>query len=409
MKKIISILLMLILLSSCTIAKNDLSIAGTSAEPKEETQKAEENKAITKAIWINFNELSMKNLSGGNEQQFRQKAEEMVNNIKDFGLNTIIMQVRPFSDALYKSEIFPYSSYLTGTQGQKVDYDPLAIMIEIAKKSEISVEAWINPYRVLLSNNFDLLADSNPAKKWHNEQKDENLIILPNGIFYNPCSKDAQKLIVDGVREIVKNYDVSAIHLDDYFYPSTDEAIDKTGYEVYLSEGGHMSLSDWRRENVNAVISGIYTAIKSIKKDVKLTISPSGDIAKNRDNLYADVEKWCSEKGYIDTIMPQLYYGFNNSSKPFEETAKEWISIIKNDNIKICFGLSFYKSDKEDAYAGKGKNEWIERNDICSRQVTFLKGLTKYDGFSIFSYSHLFSEKRSENVNKEYNYLKNVV
>ncbi|MEG2081386.1 MAG: hypothetical protein RRZ68_07495, partial [Oscillospiraceae bacterium] len=95
MKKIISILLMLILLSSCTIAKNDLSIAGTSAEPKEETQKAEENKAITKAIWINFNELSMKNLSGGNEQQFRQKAEEMVNNIKDFGLNTIIMQVRP--------------------------------------------------------------------------------------------------------------------------------------------------------------------------------------------------------------------------------------------------------------------------------------------------------------------------
>ena len=141
----------------------------------------------------------------------------------------------------------------------------------------------------------------------------DDLIITGSGIYYNPSSKRAQKIIIDGVREIVKNYNISAIHMDDYFYPTVDEGIDVDLYTNYRNEGGELSLDDWRRENVNTFISGLYSSVKSIKQDVKVVISPAGDIEKNYSMLYADVLKWCSQRGYADIIMPQLYYGFKNS------------------------------------------------------------------------------------------------
>lgn len=104
-----------------------------------------------RAVWVNYNELSMKSLGGGTQTDFQNKSEEMCRNIRESGMNTVIVHVRPFCDAFYASELFPWSVYLTGTQGQGVDYDPLGIFLAAAKAQNLSVQAWINPYRVLLS------------------------------------------------------------------------------------------------------------------------------------------------------------------------------------------------------------------------------------------------------------------
>lgn len=352
----------------------------------------------------------MKSVGGGTAEDFKNKIDTMFENIKAFGLNTVIFQVRPFSDSFCSSEIFPWSSYITGEQGKNPGYDPFLIATNEAEKYGLKIEAWINPYRVSYKDNFDDLSESNPAKQWYTDNPlTDDLIITGSGIYYNPSSKRAQKIIIDGVREIVKNYNISAIHMDDYFYPTVDEGIDVDLYTNYRNEGGELSLDDWRRENVNTFISGLYSSVKSIKQDVKVVISPAGDIEKNYSMLYADVLKWCSQGGYADIIMPQLYYGFKNSSKPFLKMLNLWSEAVKSCNVKLCVGLAYYKSGKTDDNAGDGINEWCENGNICSEEIIYSRRKDNYCGFSVYSYSYLFAENKSENAEKEYLNMKNVL
>ena len=349
-KKVTAILFVLLLLSSCSLKNINLTEhesasfdSGNDNCPNTDDIIADEYRGV----WINYNELSMKSVGGGTAEDFKNKIDTMFENIKAFGLNTVIFQVRPFSDSFCSSEIFPWSSYITGEQGKNPGYDPFLIATNEAEKYGLKIEAWINPYRVSYKDNFDDLSESNPAKQWYTDNPlTDDLIITGSGIYYNPSSKRAQKIIIDGVREIVKNYNISAIHMDDYFYPTVDEGIDIDLYTNYRNEGGELSLDDWRRENVNTFISGLYSSVKTIKQDVKVVISPAGDIEKNYSMLYADVLKWCSQGGYADIIMPQLYYGFKNSSKPFLKMLNLWSEAVKSGNVKLCIGLAYYKSGK---------------------------------------------------------------
>lgn len=283
-KKVTVILFVLLLLSSCSLKNINLTEpesasfdSGTDNCPNTDDIIADEYRGV----WINYNELSMKSVGGGTAEDFKNKIDTMFENIKAFGLNTVIFQVRPFSDSFCSSEIFPWSSYITGEQGKNPGYDPFLIASNEAERYGLKIEAWINPYRVSYKDNFDDLSESNPAKQWYTDNPlTDDLIITGSGIYYNPSSKRAQKIIIDGVREIVKNYNISAIHMDDYFYPTVDEGIDVDLYTNYRNEGGELSLDDWRRENVNTFISGLYSSVKSIKQDVKVVISPAGDIEK---------------------------------------------------------------------------------------------------------------------------------
>lgn len=412
MKKIIFLLCLILLLSSCSIKDAENDPKDNTATEKKTEQKITAPAPVGeyRAVWINYNELSMKGESGGTDESFKNKISGMFKNISDFGLNTVIVHVRPFSDSFYKSELFPWSSYLTGEQGKSPNYDPLKIITEQAKAYNLNVEAWINPYRVSYKNTFDDLSENNPARQWHQENpENDDLIEIDKGIFYNPSSRRAQKLIIDGIREIVKNYDISAVHMDDYFYPSTEAGIDASQYSDYLNSGGTADLAEWRRQNVNAFVSGMYAAIKAINKNVRVVISPAGDIEKNYTNQYADIKEWCQGSGYLDIIMPQLYYGFNNSAKPFEKTAKEWEQAIIHSDVKFCFGMAFYKSGKQDDYAGSGINEWCENTDICERQLNVMRAMKGYYGFAVYSYSYLFSDNMSENAEKEFQNLKNMI
>ena len=412
-KKVTVILFVLLLLSSCSLKNINLTEpesasfdSGNDNSPNTDDIIADEYRGV----WINYNELSMKSVGGGTAEDFKNKIDTMFENIKAFGLNTVIFQVRPFSDSFCSSEIFPWSSYITGEQGKNPGYDPFLIATNEAEKYGLKIEAWINPYRVSYKDNFDDLSESNPAKQWYTDNPlTDDLIITGSGIYYNPSSKRAQKIIIDGVREIVKNYNISAIHMDDYFYPTVDEGIDVDLYTNYRNEGGELSLDDWRRENVNTFISGLYSSVKSIKQDVKVVISPAGDIEKNYSMLYADVLKWCSQGGYADIIMPQLYYGFKNSSKPFLKMLNLWSEAVKSGNVKLCIGLAYYKSGKTDDNAGDGINEWCENGNICSEEIRYSRRKDNYCGFSVYSYSYLFAGNKSENAEKEYLNMKNVL
>lgn len=412
-KKVTVILFVLLLLLSCSLKNINLTDPESASFDSGNDNCPNTNDIIAdeyRGVWINYNELSMKSVGGGTAEDFKNKIDTMFENIKAFGLNTVIFQVRPFSDSFCSSEIFPWSSYITGEQGKNPGYDPFLIATNEAEKYGLKIEAWINPYRVSYKDNFDDLSESNPAKQWYTDNPlTDDLIITGSGIYYNPSSKRAQSIIIDGVREIVKNYNISAIHMDDYFYPTVDEGIDVDLYTNYRNEGGELSLDDWRRENVNTFISGLYSSVKSIKQDVKVVISPAGDIEKNYSMLYADVLKWCSQGGYADIIMPQLYYGFKNSSKPFLKMLNLWSEAVKSGNVKLCVGLAYYKSGKTDDNAGDGINEWCENGNICSEEIRYSRRKDNYCGFSVYSYSYLFAENKSGNAEKEYLNMKNVL
>lgn len=362
-----------------------------------------------RAVWVNYNELSMKSLGGGTEEDFKNKAEEMCRNIRVWGMNTVILHVRPFCDAFYPSEHFPWSAYLSGTQGQAVGYDPVGIFLSCAKAQNLSVQAWINPYRVLLSMEWADLSANNPAKQWYEAGKFENLLLTDSGIYLNPASLEAQTLILNGVRELLQKYSFDAVHMDDYFYPTTDPSVDAPSYEAYLSAGGRLSQDDWRRENVSMFVSALYTAIKAQNPQTQLVISPGGDIRKNHDNLYADVERWAREPGFLDVLIPQLYYGFENGTKPFAQTAAEWANLQFSENVTLCFGLAAYKCGKEDVHAGTGSLEWTQQSDILARQLELCRTLPHYGGFALYTYSSIYMADSDENMKKEWKNFRNVL
>ena len=188
-----------------------------------------------------------------------------------------------------------------------------------------------------------------------------------------------------GVREIVANYDVDAIHFDDYFYAATDSSIDSA---LYAANGGGLSLAAWRRQNVNTMVKEVYAAVKAEKSTVRFGISPQGNTKANYDTLYADVATWLSHTGYVDYICPQIYYGFQNATCPYSEVLKEFDSMIQVDGIDLYVGLAAYKIGNEDTYAGAaGRTEWQQNSDLLSRMVTQARNADKYKGFSLYSYS----------------------
>ena len=142
---------------------------------------------------------------------------------------------------------------------------------------------------------------------------------------------------------------------------------------------------------VNTMIRSVYETIKSYNKDIVFSIAPDGNLNNNYEYHFADVKTWLKESGYVDIIMPQVYYGFENQYKPFMETVKEWNDLIANDT-KIVPVLAFYKVGQLDKQAGSGKYEWLNNNNIINRQINYVKTLNKYEGFTLFRYDFLFND-----------------
>jgi len=348
-----------------------------------------------KAVWVPYMDLD---LSKADEQHFgvfKQKYDSILKNAKEAGMNTVIVHIRPFADAFYRSQYLPWSHLLTGTQGQDPGYDPLAYMVQATHNAGLSFHAWINPLRIRSNNTPEKLASSNPRTVWccdSDPSNDNWTVELSNGIYFNPCYEPVRALIINSVREMVKRYDVDAVHMDDYFYPTQDESFDRKEYDAYRStvrSGEPLSLSNWRMQQINLLVSGLYQAIKETKSSVLFGISPQGN-QENCQNMCADIDTWCSQPGYIDYICPQLYFNFDNKVKPFVRTAQEWKTLVTNPNVKLYAGLALYKANNPDADGGS----WVGKGDLIRRQLEELKQ-EGYQGFALYSYDYLFTQQTS--------------
>lgn len=357
-----------------------------------------------KSVWIAYYELQ-EFTKNSTEKEFHDKIHDAFNKISKLGFNTVTVQVRPCADAFYKSSYFPTSVYFDGEQGRALEYDPLEIMCQASQKYKLNIEAWINPYRVSQDNDYSKLCTDNIALKWHNsEDKADYVKEVDNKLYFNPCYKEVTKLIVDGVTEIVENYSVTAIHFDDYFYPTSDTDFDSTQYELYTDKGGKLSLADWRRENVSNMVRSVYKAVKKVNSSVRFGISPASNIENDYNSLYADIYEWVQEAGYIDYICPQIYFGFKNIYQPFMSTTKKWLKLLENSNVDLYIGLPLYKCGKVDENSAQDddsvKNEFVDNDDIISRQITYISKLDRIKGYYVFSYSQLNSELTKNEVSR---------
>ncbi len=400
---IVSVIAMLsvICISSFTREKppkkqNDINnIAALSSKATADTPESDEE---MRGVWVSYMELSMENESSKTQKAFEDKFTEIAQKCCESGFNTLIVQVRPFCDALYKSSYFPWSHILTGTQGENPQYDALQIMCEICKENNLKIHAWINPYRVSSNETPKKLSDNNPYIK-----NSEIGIKTDNGIFLDPSNETAQQLISDGVKEIAENYDVDGIQFDDYFYPTEDESFDKKQYEAYIEKYGKensMSLDNWRMQNVNTLICKVYRTIKSVDSSVEFGISPQGNIGNN-DGLYADVKSWCTCKGFADYICPQIYFSLENPALTFEDCLDSWTSLDFDENVKLYVGLGGYK-------AGNGEYDeetWLLSDSILADEYDILRNNKSVMGFMLYSYSCLEDDTAKKEINNLINAL----
>ncbi len=354
-------------------------------EPEEKTlEQSETNTEHFMGVWLTYSELSVKG-KNYTEETYRDYIAGLFDSFTEKGINNVFLHIRPFCDALYYSDIFESSEYASGKRGDKADFDILRICTEEAEKRNLKIHAWINPYRVLSVPETKLITEGQ-ISRWLKE-KDSAVCVTEDGVYLNPASEKVQKLIVDGIKEILQNYDVDGIHFDDYFYPPTFKDGDRKEYEEYLKRGGRLSLQDFRREKVSSLLLVVYNAVKNHNENLIFSVSPTGDIEKNINEIYADVPLWC-KGGYCDMLIPQLYYGFENESKPFQKELLRWTQLTENSDVKLVIGLALYKVGESDMFAGSGRDEWLKNSDVIERQVKLSKE-TGCSGVSFFSAGYI--------------------
>lgn len=386
MKKIVLIFLVVtLLLSSCSYTD----------EPQED--KTPKNQKFV-GVWFTYKEIEELCDNSSNIEELEENISKILIKLKQYKINNIFVHSRAFDDCFYNSSIFSVSDYCKNKNGE-LKFDILSHFIKLAKEYDILVHAWINPYRIRNDNQVDEIPKNSFAGKiLLKNSNDERVIVTDNSIYYNPAYPEVQNYVLNGIREILENYDIHGIHIDDYFYPTTNEEIDKKIYNDYLNKGGELSLSDFRRNAVNTLVSSIYSLVKSYGNDILVSVSPSADIERNYNNSYADVKLWSQNEGYADILVPQLYYGFNHSTMPYNSLLNEWIA-LQNNNVKIVIGLAVYKAGTEDIYAKEGSDEWIENDNIISEQIYCLNTVNAH-GWAYFSASYLY-KNMNENIENE--------
>lgn len=337
-----------------------------------------------RACWVSFLDIE-KFLCDLDEDAYRYKIDEMYDNMLANNLNTVIFHVRPMGDAIYPSKIFPWSIYISSDRSLPL-YDPLQIAIDEAHSKGLRFEAWINPYRVSRNNETTI---SYEQTEFYELYKD--IIIEYENVDGETClsldpgRKESTTLVCAGVSEIVENYEVDGIHFDDYFY--IDGMLDELSQEEKMA-------------NVNNMVSEVYKTIKTIDKTCTFGISPAGNM-DNARNDGADIDTWLSNEGYVDYIMPQLYWSDDfitldgERVDMFRVRCEDWKSVNKLD-IPIYAGLALYKSGE----TFENDLGWCSCDDNLKKQCN-IAFETGYSGYSLFRYEWI------ERLNAQ-NELKNL-
>jgi len=360
-----------------------------------------------RAAWVatvtNIDWPSRKGMSSDSQ---RLEFTRMLDMHQRNGLNAVVVQIRPATDAFYPSQYEPWSEWLTGTQGLPPSpyYDPLQFMIEETHKRGMEFHAWCNPYRAVFSIGKSSVSPSHVTKvhpDW----------FLPYGgtLYFDPGNKEAQQYVTSVIRDIVRRYDIDAIHFDDYFYPYRipgKEFPDDTSYRQY---GNGMTKDDWRRSNVDSIILQLSQAIKEEKKYCKFGISPfsvwrnksqdpDGSDTQagqtNYDDLYANILLWL-KNGWIDYVAPQLYFEIGFKRADYQVLLDWW---SRHTYGKQCYiGLGIYRAGSNQA--------WRDRT-MLPRQIRALRSYPQVDGAIYFSSKNFESNPYGWSDSLQRNYYK---
>ncbi len=309
----------------------------------------------TRAVWVSFFEYEGAGLKDQPESTFRINADKMFRNIRDNGCNTVFFHVRAFDDAIWPSDNFDFSSYMGD---EEPDYDPLAILVETAHKYNLSFHAWMNPYRIT-------------KKK-----------------VYDPAEQSTNSRILLAVREVIDRYPVDGIHFDDYFYPSK-------GHKEYSK---YSSVSQKKKmEYTNAMVKSVYQTVKQKSPSLQFGISPAGNV-EYCESIGADVKTWMSTQGYIDYIVPQIYW--SNSylmggrlTKLFDQRLSQWKS-LNTAGITMYIGLGLYRGGMNDRL----DTGWKKSSKVVASEISKTRRSSKVSGYALFSYESLYKTSCQKEV-----------
>ena len=333
-------------------------------------------------------------------EEFKRDYIAVVNFLRQHNFNAVLFQIRPNNDAFYPSKLNPWSRWMTGTEGKGyANFDPLKFMVEEAHKRNLEFHAWLNPYRVTSSTPMrkqeyvNTLAPLNFARKRPDLVMEVPLEGAKYQLILNPAEPEVVSFVCNTVQEIISNYDVDAIHFDDYFYPYTDiKQIDAAQFKRYNPR--NLALADWRRSNVDNLIYRLSRVIdthnKSFSRKVQLGISPFGIWDNKKSNplgsltagsssysrQYADTRKWVKEE-WIDYIVPQLYWQFNRDVAPYAALADWWAEQVKGTKVNLYIGMA--------AYRVGGDGDWKNADEIPA-QMRFNAANPHIKGMIFFSY-----------------------
>jgi uncharacterized lipoprotein YddW (UPF0748 family) len=306
-----------------------------------------------RAVWISsVSNIDWPSSAGLSVAEQQQEYRDMLDNAVGLRLNTVVVQVRPTADALWPSPYEPWSQWLTGIQGRDPGYDPLAFLVDEAHQRGLEFHAWFNPYRVSKQGDPAQLVAEHPAR-----QHPGWVFGYGGQLYYNPGVPEAREFVMDAVMDAVERYDVDGVHFDDYFYPypaGGEQIPDGATFEEY--GGDFTDIGDWRRDNVNQLVSGMADRIDAVKPDVDFGISPFG-IWRNRSEdargsetggvesysaIYADSYTWVRQ-GWVDYVAPQIYWENGHSAADYAALVPWWAEVVAGTDVNLYIGQAAYK------------------------------------------------------------------
>ncbi|GAA2852601.1 family 10 glycosylhydrolase [Streptosporangium fragile] len=322
----------------------------------------------------------------------RQQAEyvKILDNAVKLRLNAVFVQVRPASDALYKSDLEPWSQYLTGKAGKDPGWDPLPFLIAEAHRRGLEFHAWFNPYRASYDADLSGLPANHPARV-----HPEWIVKYEDRAYYNPGLPAVRDHVTKVVKDVVTRYDVDGVHFDDYFYPYPGNGATFADAATHAKYGKGATLADWRRANVNKLIAQVDKAVHEAKSHVKFGVSPFG-IWRNKsddpagsatggmsayDAIYADARHWI-RKGTVDYVMPQLYWPRGFKVADYDVLMPWWADLVKGSDVHLYIGQGLYRVGATDTPA------WTKPGELPSH-LTVNRKHEQVDGDVYFSAKQL--------------------
>ncbi len=351
-----------------------------------------------RAIWI----ATVANIDWPSQDDISTKEQQsefidILQFYQSLNFNTVIVQVRAAGDAFYPSSYEPWSKYLTGKEGTspKPYYDPLQWMIEESHERGFEFHAWFNPYRATFNLDTASLANSHAFY-----QHPEWMIKYGKKHYFNPGLPEVRKYTTNVIMEVVNNYEIDGVHFDDYFYPyKIKDEIFEDSAAFKLNNNASLSLDDWRRANVDSLVSNISDSIRAVKPWVQFGISPFG-VWRNAsvdpsgsdtqagqttyDDLYADPLKW-DENQWIDYIVPQLYWSMDHPLASHSKLVNWWSDQKLKSHLYIGHGTYKVKNNSDKA--------WNKYREI-PKQIELTRGKEEVDGSVFFSAKSLINKHK---------------